>query len=588
MPIYTSQSLLWAAIFSGIVLIIFWLEYRRVRARLLTREEQMKHRMYELSILRELGERIGYSLNVHKIVDVITGSLGRLLPYSSVSYILPTEDGRLAFNISLAESVNKAFISEVRARMLKAVTVLFGKNYIDHDIEESVSGVITDPTSTHKVESSFNVPIVINGKPSAILTVASTEAGLYKTSDEVEILYTIMNQASEAVSKLQTVLEIEKGKLNSMVASMADGVMMVDIQNRLLVINPQTQKMLGLKSSAPSIFDVLDAVSSHLDLRTKIEESIKNNELIVEENLQINNRFLQILITPVKDNKNEPLGSVVLFHDVTHEKELEKMREDFTSMMVHELRSPLTGIRSIATLLKNDKVKNEEKKYQEFVDLITTNSSSMLALVNDLLDVAKLESGKFEVFRRPTDLRHVIQTRIESFAGLAQEGKLTLEQKVLPEVPQTLAIDDNKIPQVLNNLLSNAVKFTPEGGKIQIGAFVCESGQDIVREALRNNLGWPGAASGVLCQTPSVVISVSDNGVGIPAVEIPKLFNKFQQLSTASKSEKKGTGLGLVVVKGVVEAHGGQVGVVSAEGRGTTFYFTLPLSETVGVSSAKV
>lgn len=583
-----TESIFWTAGFAGFVLIIFWFEYRRVRGRLFQREEQMRHRMYELSILRELGERIGYSLNVHKIVDVITGSLEKLLPYSTVAYMLSDEEGRLVFNISLAESVSKEFITEVRTRMLRAITALFNRTYAREDIEESVSGSITDPGSKAKVQSFFNVPIVINDKPAGILTVASMQAGLYETSDEVEILYTIVNQASEAVSKLQTVLEIEKGKLNAMVASMADGVMMVDVQNRLMVLNPQTKKMLGLGKADPTIFDVLDALANHLDLRTKIEESVKNSQLIIEDNIQLNNQFLQILITPVKDNKNEPLGSVVLFHDITHEKELEKMREDFTSMMVHELRSPLTGIRSIATLLKNEKIKNEQQKYQEFVELIATNSNSMLDLVNDLLDVAKLEAGKFEVFKRPTDLRHIIQLRLESFQSLAAENKLTLEQKIEPAVPETLFLDDNKVGQVLNNLLSNALKFTGPGGKITIGAFVCKATEDISQTAVAQGLAWPGIRTGVVCPVDSVVLSVTDTGFGIPPSELSKLFSKFQQLSTATRSEKKGTGLGLVIVKGIVEAHGGEVGVFSEEGKGSTFYFTLPLADSQTVRPAVV
>src|SRR3989344_4796928 len=119
------------------------------------------------------------------------------------------------------------------------------------------------------------------------------------------------------------------------------------------------QSPVFIKPEHPTIFEILDKLSDHLDLRTKIEESIRKDEVIVEDEVAIEGRFVQILISPVKDNKNEPIGSVVLFHDVTHEKEVEKMREDFTSMMVHELRSPLTGIRSIATLLKNEQIKNE-------------------------------------------------------------------------------------------------------------------------------------------------------------------------------------------------------------------------------------
>lgn len=570
-------GVVWAASFSAIVLIIFWIEYRRVRARLFRREEQMRQRMYELSILRELGERIGYSLNVQKIVDVITGSLGKLLPYSTVAYMLPNEEGRLIFNISLAESVNKQFLVEVQERMLKAISALFGRAFTPKDIEESISGSLTDPALKSKVESSFNVPIVINEKPAGLLTVASVKPGLYKTSEEVEILYTIVNQASEAVSKLQTVLEIEKGKLNAMVASMADGVMMVDTQNHLQVINPQTKAMLALKMPEPTIFDVLDILSDRFDLRTKIEESLRTDQLIVEEDIEFNNRFFQILITPVKDNKNCPLGSVILFHDVTHEKEVEKMREDFTSMMVHELRSPLTGIRSIASLLKNEKIKNEAQKYQEFVELIATNSNSMLSLVNDLLDIAKLESGKFEVFKRPADLHQLINQRLNSFASLAEENKITLTQKMLPDVPSTLSLDENKISQVLNNLLSNSIKFTQPGGKIMVAAFVCQEFQDISQQALACDLVWIGCRKGAICPVNSLVVSITDTGIGIAQNDIPKLFNKFQQLAATAKSEKKGTGLGLVIAKGIVEAHGGQVGIFSEEGKGTTVYFTLPI-----------
>ncbi len=580
---FPAQSvILWSALFSVLVLIIFWVEYRRIRSRLQRREEQMRHRMYQLSILRELGERIGYSLNVQKVVDIITGSLGKLLPYSTVSYMLlsPDNSGRLLYRIILAESVSKDFILDVKNRMLTAVSALFGKSYTAQDVEESISGSLTDPTGTEKIKSFFNVPIVINQKPAGILTVASNRPGLYKRSEDVEILYTIVTQASEAVSKLETVLFIEKGKLNAMVKSMADGVMMVDNNNRLIVLNPQTKEMLGLAMADPSIFDVLDSMASHLDLRTKIEESLKLNKLIVEDEIELDGRFLQILITPVKDEKNQPLGSVVLFHDMTHEKELEKMREDFTSMMVHELRSPLTGIRSIATLLKNDKVKNEQQKYQQFIDLITSNSSNMLDLVNDLLDVAKLESGKFQIFERTASLRHLIDQRIQSYEALAKEKKISISQKVLPEVPDSIVFDENKIAQVLNNLLSNALKFTETGGSIEISAFVCQKLQDLPEVAAVRELTWPGLRHGVICPMDSVVVSVSDTGIGIPENEQGKLFNKFQQLSASAKSEKQGTGLGLVIAKGVVEAHGGQIGLFSEEGQGTTFYFTLPLNKT--------
>lgn len=561
------------AIYTVIVFIFIWWENRRIKYRLLLKEQEMGRRMYEVSILKELGERIGYSLNVQKIVDVITGSLRQLLPYSTVSYLLLTDEGRIIFHSIMEESVNHRFVEEVKERMIMALAALIGKEIRAEQIDESISGTITDESNRSDIKSFFNIPVVINNQPVGILNIASTKGGLYK-EEEMTILFTIMNQASSAVSKLENILNQEKGKLNSMVASMADGVFMVDTRNRLLVINPAAKEVLGIIKPQPSIFDILDALASKFDLRTKIEESIRNDRLTVEEQLPLQGKIVRILISPVKDSDNKALGAVVLFHDITKEKAIEKMREDFTSMMVHELRSPLTGIRSIANLLKEEKIKNEQKKYQEFIGLIVSNSASMLDLVNDLLDVAKLEAGKFQVMKKPTDLANLIKMRVQSFQSLAAENNLALETKIEGMLP-TMELDENKLSQVLNNLVSNAIKFTSKG-KVVLSAFVVRKGEDLSTKAGNLGLIWPGLNS-QNAEDDSVVIGVSDTGVGIPEDQIPKLFNKFTQLESNAGSEKKGTGLGLVIAKGIVEAHGGKISVCSQSGKGSTFYFTLPL-----------
>lgn len=572
--IQITQNIFFAlAIYTSLVVVFVWLENLKIRKRLKSKEAEMQRRMYEVSILKELGDRIGYSLNVQKIVDVITGSLERLLPYSTVSYLLLADEGRVIFHCVLEESVNKKFIVDVKSRMVGSLSALIGKEIKEDEIDESISGTITDDTNTSQISSFFNVPVVINDRAVGLLNIASMQTGLYREA-EMSILYTIMNQASTAVSKLENILSQEKGKLNSMVESMADGVMMVDTQNRLLVINPATRTMLGISVNQPSIFDVLDALSSRMDLRTKIEESIKTDKLTVEEQVSIGNRVLRILISPVKDNEGEPLGAVVLFHDITKEKAIEKMREDFTSMMVHELRSPLTGIRSIANLLKEDKIKNEQKKYSEFIELIVSNSSSMLDLVNDLLDVAKLEAGKFQVLRRDTDLTKLVQIKVQSFSPLAAQSHLSLAAKVEDKLPR-VSLDENKIGQVLNNLLSNAIKFSNKG-QITVSAFIARPGEILSAKIASLALIWPGLKDFTF-DSNQLVLAVTDSGIGIPEDQINKLFNKFTQLEQTASSEKKGTGLGLVISKGIIEAHGGKIGVFSEIQKGSTFYCFIPL-----------
>ncbi len=561
------------AIYTVIVFIFIWLENRRMHKSLRGKEHEMQRRMYEVSILKELGDRIGYSLNVQKIVDVITGSLRKLLDYSTVSYLLLGDEGRVIYHCVMEESVNTQFLNEVKTQMTQSLKALTGRDLKQDEIDESVSGTITDETNKEGIKSFFNVPVVINNHPVGLLNVSSTKAGLYK-EEEMTILYTIMNQASAAVSKLENILNQEKGKLNSMVESMADGVVMVDTRNRLLVINPAAAAMLGIIKPQPNIFDVLDSVSSKMDLRTKIEESIKSDKLTVEEQLKLDTKVLRVLISPVKDSDNEPLGAVVLFHDITKEKAIEKMRDDFTSMMVHELRSPLTGIRSIANLLKEDKIKNEQKKYQEFIELIVSNSASMLDLVNDLLDVAKLEAGKFQVMRRSTNVAELVNMRIQSFNSLASENHLVLENKVEENIPP-IQLDDNKIGQVLNNFLSNAIKFTPQG-KIVVSAFILKKGDSLSSKVAQMALNWPGLQE-TSFDADQLILGVTDTGMGIAEDQLNKLFNKFTQLEATASSEKKGTGLGLVITKGIVEAHGGKVGVFSQVGSGSTFYCSLPL-----------
>jgi PAS domain S-box-containing protein len=573
----TIYWVLWSlAIYTMIVVVFIWWENRKMRKSLMHKEIEMQRRMYEVSILKELGERIGYSLNVQKIVDVITGSLRRLLPYSTVSYMLLGEEGRIIYHCVLEESVNKKFVDDVRFRMVNSLAALLNREIRQDELDESISGTVTDETNKRVVKSFFNIPVVINNIPVGILNVASTEDGLYK-EDEITILYTIMTQASTAVSKLENILSQEKGKLNAMVESMADGVFMVDIRNRLLVINPAATEMLGIRKSQPNMFDVLDALSSKIDIRTKIEESLRSGHLTTVDKFPIGDKVLRILISPVKDGENKPLGAVVLFHDITKETAVEKMREDFTSMMVHELRSPLTGIRSIANLLREDKIKNEQKKYQEFIDLIVTNSASMLDLVNDLLDVAKLEAGKFQVMKKDTNIESLVKVRVESFKALANDGKLTIEPKVEPGLPM-ISVDETKIGQVVNNLLSNAIKFTKPGGKITVSAFALKSGEEMLQKVSQLGMIWPGLKEQVKPPSDSLVLAVSDTGMGIPEDEMNKLFNKFTQLEQSAASEKKGTGLGLVISKGIVEAHGGDISLCSEIDRGTTFYFTLPMN----------
>ena len=557
----------------------FWRD-RSFRREIKRREDEMKRKLYELAILKELGDRVGYSLNVEKIIDVITGSLNQFIEYSTVSYML-LEPERVIFKIDLATSVSQSFISNVKSRMMNSLSALLGKELYNEQIEERITGAFIIDEPEEPVRSFFNIPLVIDGRPVGLLTVAHTKAGLYK-EEEMTILYKIVNQASYAVTKLEQVVKTEQAKLNAMVESMTDGVLMTDMDYRVVVVNPSAKKLLGLeKMEEITIFDFIDRLEDHFNIRGKLEEAITLNRTLETEDVVIVDRVYQIMVSPVRGSsemlKGHTLGGVVIFHDVTREREVEKMRKDFTSMMVHELRSPLDSIKKIGEMMRGEEIRNDVESYEEYVKMIYKSSSHMLELVNDLLDVSKIESGKFELSKRPSNIKQIIRERIRFFDAAAKDAKISLGGFFGSDIPEDMEFDPIRVSQVLNNMISNAIKFTGEDGSVTVQAMVHRSGEDVNMEAKREHIRWflTGQSAQFTNLPDCVVVAVTDTGEGIAEKNINKLFNKFQQVGTGANGDKKGTGLGLVIMKGIVEAHGGTVGVGSEEGVGTTFYFTL-------------
>ncbi|MFA6524778.1 MAG: ATP-binding protein [Patescibacteria group bacterium] len=541
------------------------------------RESENNRRMYELSILKEIGERAGYSLNTQRIADIITGSLKELIDYSTTSYILEdSQKKELLFKCEVEESVSPKFVEDVKSRMVAALSILTDQNYQERKIEEVVAGTILDDENNEPLSSFFNIPLTVGDKVVGILNVSSTKTGLYK-EDEMTILYKITAQASNAVTRLQDVLDSEQSKLNAMVVSMADGVLMIDMENRVYVINPKVKELLGIESEEISIFDIIEAFEGKVDFRTKLEECVKLNRQEIVEETYLQHRYIRILFSPVKDKNDDTLGAVIILHDITHDKELEKVKEDFTSMMVHDLRSPLNGIRLIAEMLQDKKMPKDQ--FLQSAKMIHESTTNILELVNDLLDVAKLEAGKFIVAKEKGDLQAVIASRINFFQALANEKNIKLDSYWEPDIEQ-IPFDEKEIVQVLNNLLSNAIKFTDKDGKVTVQTLLLRKDEDVKNKADSNKIKWfiSNTSPALMKRSSDLLIcAVTDNGNGIAQEKIKSLFNKFQQAENGKKSEIKGTGLGLVIAKGIIEAHGGAVGVESVIGKGSTFYFTLPL-----------
>ncbi len=575
------------AILIGLYLVVaavsFWWA-RRVKRELQEKEREIKHRLYEIAILKEISDRTGYSLNIQKILDVIAGSLRQFIEYSAASYML-IEPSKIVFKADLDRSVAPSFIKDIRGRMLGSLEALLGRTLKDMPVEETITGAIMLDDIDEPVRSFFNIPMVIGGQLVGVLTVAHTKAGLYK-EEEMAILYKIVNQASQAVTSLEEVVKTEQDKITAMLESMVEGVVMTDRDYHIVAMNPAAKEIIGYTPTGePTMFDLVEKFKGIFNLKEKLEESIKLDKFLTLEGANFNDKYYQILVSPVKANrgamKGQVLGGVIIFHDITHEKEAEKMRSDFTSMMVHELRSPLGNIKKIGELMKSSKILEDKEASTEYAGMLYDSSSSMLDLVNDLLDVSKLEAGKFEVNRQTANIKEILLERVKFFDTTARDASVTLKVSLGEGVPDEVSVDAKRAGQVMNNLISNALKYTPKGGTVTVECFVHTPGTAITDEASTFGMPWftDEVQKNTATLSRSVVVAVTDTGEGIAPENIEKLWNKFAQFtSTARKgAEHKGTGLGLVIIKGIIEAHGGTVGVGSKIGAGSTFYFTLPL-----------
>ncbi len=262
---------------------------------------------------------------------------------------------------------------------------------------------------------------------------------------------------------------------------------------------------------------------------------------------------------------------------VTREQErVNRVREEYTSIIVHELRSPLDGIRKISELVLSGKIKGPEIK--EYVAMAYQSSNRMMELVNDMLDMSKIQAGKFEINKSEQDLREIIEGRVMFYKVSTDMAKIDLKVYVDKSVPAKISMDKEAVKQMLGNLLSNALKFTNPGGKILISAFLARPDKPFPEGVAALKMPILPKEKDVNVSTSSVCVVVSDDGFGVAPELLPNLFKMYSQVKSKEQSEGvKGTGLGLSIVKGLSEVHGGKSGVVSKDGLGSSFFFTLPV-----------
>jgi two-component system phosphate regulon sensor histidine kinase PhoR len=345
-------------------------------------------------------------------------------------------------------------------------------------------------------------------------------------------------------------LSVEQSRLRTIINCMAEGVLVTNRDLEVVLHNPALMRMVDRLEATdqPATLEEYFADDNLIQgLKSFTEKSPEEAELISQE-LVKGKTYLRSLSAPIRNANKELLGTVTVFHDITRFKELDAMKSNFVHMVSHELRSPLGTIKQQISVILEGLVGDVPEKQREMLSRSQARIQSLLELINDLLDVAKIESGHGFEEHVPLDLCHLLEDMVSFMQSKAQDQKVDLRLEIVGEIPLIQA-DRRSMEEVFNNLISNAINYSPDGGQVS------------VRVAPRENF---------------LEIMVNDNGVGIDPEEVPKIFDKFYRVKHPKTRQVIGTGLGLAIVKGVIDSHRGSIDVESAPGVGTTFRILLP------------
>lgn len=357
----------------------------------------------------------------------------------------------------------------------------------------------------------------------------------------------------------------EKSRLMSVIGSMGDGVIVLNKDFLPWVVNDAARRFLSITKEQPAFSDIVSPFPAKLSIGNTIKNAFEHSSVVTLHDVTINGKTFQILINPVveKNSSTHTVGISILLQDISEEKSIEKMREDFSNMVVHELRSPIVAIKDSAKMMLKDTTLGDADR-ENMLTLTYTQANKLLGLVNSILDAARIEDNRLILNKTIGDVGAIARDQVELFLSEAKRKNISLIAQIDNNLP-LIFMDNVRITQVINNFLSNSLKYTNEHGIIKLSVST--------DEVFANNK-----------DEGHIVITIADNGIGIPKEKQGSVFSKFGQIVTSKTSDsaqKMSTGLGLYITKGIVEAHGGKISFTSEPGKGTTFTITLPVAREV-------
>jgi len=521
------------------------------------------NRVLELRTLQEGIKAINSALALKDVLRLIVTNASQVLDGARCSIaLLDEKQGRV---ISMAASDGK-----VDARLkfdggIAEWVVQHGKPVLSGNVKQDNRFVAADNLA---VSSSVSVPLFSGDKAIGALIATSPERDAFSVED-LNLLNAFADQAAVAVknarlyeqlvqeqkqtAQLYQHVQERRNELEAILRGIGDGVIVTDPELNLLLMNPVATRIFRVKSDVTSSMPLLDVIP-HQELLSLFQDALHAEEKAIVREISLSSggeevgTTYQALASPIFGASGNIRGVVTVLRDITSQKELERMKSNFLSVVSHELKTPLHSIKGFVDIILMGKTGQINETQADFLSTVRDQTAHLQNLINDLLEFSRLESGQVKLRLTEVSLTEVAAEVADKLKPLADQGQVQLINRIGPDVPNIEA-DLTRIEQVLTNLVDNAIKFTPPSGIVTMNA---------------TDLG------------DKVQVAVSDTGIGIPSTELERIFDRFYQVDSGSTRHYRGTGLGLTICKHIIEHHRGKIWVESEEGKGSTFFFVLP------------
>lgn len=429
-----------------------------------------------------------------------------------------------------------------------------GKTRVVNDVNKD-ENFVKSPSNQQEIKSIICLPLISEDQKTGVINVGTLSRYHTFTRDEIKTLELIASRAALVIDNVMLrekeerylkELKEKTDKLNAIVNYMGDGVLTFNEKEEITFFNKAAEYITELKEEDvsgklwPEVIEIKDEKGKKVDIEPsfKFKKSKGFFNISREET-----KFLSAIATPLITPQGKKAGGIVVFSDMSKEKEIEKMKSEFVSIVSHDLRSPLTSVKGYASMLLHYRNRLDDEKQIEFLEIIIREIDRLVRLIKTLLDLGKIESGRFDIQKGEVDLASIINNVVITYRS-------SEEHNIKINIPAPLPVvigDPDQLEQVMHNLVGNAIKYSPDGGVVEIGAIV---------------------------QDKLLKVYVQDEGIGIPEEERDGIFDKFKRIKTGRKIV--GAGLGLFITKNIIDAHEGTIRVESPE-KGTRFMFSLNL-----------